>query len=170
MIGGSATSHGLTRMIRRQDKRVVMMVDLQWIGRLLKKYIFEVRLPAMWDNRGKVPGKYGAGSETWAENKPSTVKAKGFNKPMHSSRARRGSSMARNNFAAYFFGWRTRRASKKARNATIEFAMGNEVTHSVHLEDGRKDMAARKHAGFIEGDTIWLGDETVKDIAQAGDA
>lgn len=168
MIAAKRTSDGgLERMIRRQDKRVVMMVDLRWLGKKLDKYLFKLRLPNMWRNQGVVRGRYGKGSRKWADNLLSTIRGKGFNKPLFSSRGRWGSSLIRHVFQAYRYTVRTARASRLARNATIRFRLWNTVRHSEYLEEGTPNIAARPHAGFIDGDGDWLRETAAKDILSA---
>jgi len=168
LIGGNRKSVGMKRLISRMDRRTVKAAALKWLGEDFKRYLFENRLPNMWRNKGVIHGPYGKGSTRWADNARSTVKKKGFNKPMFSSRGAWGSSLIRGRFGAYRFSEYHRRASKRARNSSAWYKLDNVVEHAKYLNEGSHNMPARWCLGFIPGDGEWLrrhaGDHIMRDV------
>lgn len=154
----------LSHMVKRMDRRTALARDLRWLKDDFEEYILEKRLPNQWRNRGVVRGKYGKGSYKWADNAPSTIKAKGFNKPMFSSRGSYGSSLIKE----YAFTGRYWRASKRARNSRMTVNLRNRRKHAAYLHKGRSDMPDRWCIGFIEGDGAWLREHAGKRIMHLG--
>jgi len=44
--------------------------NLSWLLKLFRKYILDNRIPSMFRNGGRVPGRYGKGFKLWAKNSP----------------------------------------------------------------------------------------------------
>lgn len=164
MIGGAVTKTGLRAQVKRMDRRTTKARDLRWLQGDFKEYILEKRIPNQWRNQGVVRGKFGKGSYKWQDNAPSTAKAKGFNKPMFSSRGRYGSSLMRN----YQFTGRHWRASKRARNSRMTVNLRNRKKYAEYLNKGNENMPDRWCIGFIEGDGMWLRDHAGKRIMHIG--
>lgn len=159
-IGGSVHTTGVRFKVHGQkmDKRKKLVRNTRWLGEMLEEYLMDKRIPNQWKNGGVVKGRYGKGSKKWAMNAPSTVKAKGFNKPLFSSRGRRGSSLLR----GYIYNWWHRSNSRSTSLAVAR--LSNEVEHAVYLHDGRSDMPARWVHGFIDGDAKKAGEIAVKEL------
>ena len=158
MISGKRTSHGMKGLMKRCDRRRARAEDVREIKKRFKAYIFEKRIPNMWKKPyGLVRGRYGKGSQTWAPNAPSTVKSKGFNNPMFSSLGRYGSRI----MSSYKWSAWSRRP-KGARNARYQFKLTNTREYADWLNDGAGNYPPRWCVGFIDGDGMWLREETAK--------
>lgn len=155
MVGGSVKIHGLDRIGRRMKKRLNKGKNVRWLLDDFHEHI-EWRLNAMWTHRGKVRGPWGAGSSLWAWNAPSTVKGKGFNKPLFSSRGPYGSRIWRQGYT-WSQWWQSRTDGARAR-----FRLENEKPYVPYLEAGRHNMPPRWITGFIEGDMKWLANHATK--------
>ena len=142
---------------RRMKKRLNKAKSIRWLCEDFHDHIDD-RLDAMWRNQGQVPGRWGRGSSKWAPNAPSTVRQKGFNKPLFSSRGPYGSHIYTQGYRDEWHQWWQSRAS----GAVARFRLTNKKPYVEHLEKGRWNMPPRWITGFIEGDMEWLANHATK--------
>lgn len=140
---------GLDRIQRVNALRKLKAEDTASLMRRFKARIND-RIWEQYQNSGVVSGPYGTGSYRWAKNKPSTIRKKGFNKPMFSSRGPYGTSLLK---AYSFRAWHGRRGTSRAM-ATV--TLTNSRPYAKYLHEGNENMEPRWCEGFIYGDTIWL--------------
>ena len=158
MITGTRTSVGMKGLMKRCDRRATRAADVRKIKKNFEDYIFKKRLPNMWKRPyGRVQGRYGKGSSSWADNAPSTIRQKGFNKPMYSSRGPFGSRIKK---SYKWSAWSQRR--KRARNARYSFKLTNTREYAEYLHAGSGNYPPRWCIGFIDGDGMWLREHTAK--------
>jgi len=86
----------LDLVARRARARALAAADMRALSALVGQYCMEEYRVQMWDHQGRVPGRYGEGTREWARNAVSTIRQKGFDKALHSSRQRHASSIYRN--------------------------------------------------------------------------
>lgn len=152
-------------LLKRSDRRRARAEDVKWIKKDFHDHIMNWRLPQMWMKKpyGLVKGQYGKGTARWAPNAASTVKSKGFNKPMFSSRGRYGSRILK---SYRWSAWSHR--PKRARNARFQFKLWNDREYAQWLNDGAGNYPARRCTGFFDGDGTWLRKHTAKKMMAVG--
>lgn len=181
MFEGTLKLKGFDALARRNTARIRKGQDLRWLAGPFEDYILKDRVPKMFKHSGRVPGPYGKGFTKWAPNKPWVVRAKGFNKPLFSSRGPYGSGILKH--------FKFSRWSKRAfcaRSARASFKLTNPLKYVKYLEAGYPQfrvpksgkallripykpgvfivrryvypgpMKARHITGFAPGDAKWL--------------
>jgi hypothetical protein len=163
MWDGRIEARNMDSLGKNMTRRVLMAEDLQWINEEFESYMMGERKDTQWRNQGVIPGQYGAGSKRWAENASTTVAAKGFNKPLFSSRGSYGSTILTKGFK--FKVWH--QAMKGVNASRAKFSYWAEryrgtVNYAAVNDQGNANIPARKHQGFIDGDLKWIVAHGVK--------
>ena len=161
MVGGSIKVHQMDAIGRRMGRRLNKARNIRWLLDDFHDHI-DARLVSMWSHGGRVSGRWGRGSAKWAANAPSTVKAKGFNKPLFSSRGSYGSRIYTKGYT-WAQWWQSRKSGAVAR-----FRLENERYYVPYLEAGRANMPPRWITGFIEGDMEWLANHATRNSMKVG--
>jgi len=157
MWDGRVEVRNMDSIGRNLTRRVLMAQDLEWINEQFQDYMLGDRKETQWRNQGRIPGPYGAGSETWQENATATIKKKGFNKPLFSSRGSYGSSILTKGF--HFNIWHQAVKGVNTSRAKYRYWADRRrggVNYAAVNDQGSDTIPARKHQGFIDGDLKWL--------------
>lgn len=158
MFTGRVTITGMGKLQKNARKRRLKATDVRGLAAEFEDYYMGKRRRQMWSTPGGViRGRYGKGSKAWRRNAPSTIRQKGFNKPLYSSRGPYGSSILK----GYEFRW-GRRYALGARTCKAKFTIKNKVKHSIYLHEGTPTIPARPHIGFVDGDAKWLSARAAK--------
>lgn len=165
MISGSVRVRGLDKIRRVNALRRVKATDMKGLAKEFETRI-KRRVWRMFQGRGVVTGPYGEGSRKWARNRPSTIKGKGFDKPMFSSRGPYGSSLIK--AATFGSSHGGRLGARGRRTVRARFTLTSEKEYAKYLHEGRANMPGRWNLGFIEGDLKWLAQRGVRRSLHVG--
>jgi hypothetical protein len=137
---------GLQTVKRDLDERERVARDMRRIGPRLRDHEL-ARINVQMLLGGSVPGKYGRGWKTWAPNAPSTIRKKGFNRPLFGTPKTSG--------------FRTTMVLTAALHSTRSkvwgvFTFTSTLPYAEYNHFGTERIPARAFQGFNLGSLFWL--------------
>lgn len=161
-VGGRVDMAGIDLARRREEARLYTLQDTRGLAEQFEDAVWSW-LDQLWAGRGKVSGKYGAGTKKWKRNAPATIEKKGFNDPLHSQPGY--SSIKERGY--HFNAWHQRRGGGDrvmARFRVWAERMRGSVNYAAvnHYGSSKRKIPARPHMGFPSGAQRMLRDIAAK--------